>query len=404
MRTGFFLVFVSTLILFFIPIPSLQWIARSTLVLVGISYGYSKLIQKYLWVERGQETFYLYPRKTGEVTLVLTNYLPLPVPGVLLADEPGGLFSDGRERQILSLSPGEKRTLEYSLTPQDRGLSVLGPVTLLGSDPLGFFPWQKTLPLRTPVLVFPPIKPLAYLLSQGTPGGPVESTNPLHSDPNLVRSYREYQPGDDPRLISWKMSARTEHFQVAQFLQTLSAPGVILLNLSSKTYAGRRDFHHSERAIEAAASAVHFWIGLGESCALITNGTFPKTGTATATTPSLAIYPLGKGPSHANALLAALAVVQRTTSETETNNPTVELFTRVSSLQPGPGTHIIYIGPSPRKDEFLEGIQAFPRAWVIDLWVLDELTSYENKVAPGTKFPGRSVTCLEIRDQGELLE
>lgn len=278
MRGGAALGFLSGLILLIVPVPILQWFARSLLVLLALSWLYSYFQRRYVWIERDRDEIPMYRHSSAQVSLILTNYLPVPVSSILLSDEPGGLISDNNERAILTLSPGQRGRMGYQVKAHERGRYRLGPVTVQSSDPLGFFPWEKRMDLAGSVIVFPRVYPLSLILDQGSPTGPISTNNPIYEDPSRLRSFHEYQPGDDPRRIQWKVSAKTGTIHVSEYLASLSVPGLVLLNLNSEDYSGKRDFYHSERAIEVAASAIQFWSDLGEEFALVANGIPMATG------------------------------------------------------------------------------------------------------------------------------
>ena len=418
MRGGTALFIFSGVILLIIPVPILQWFARSLLLLVGLSWIYSFLQRRYVWIDREREEVLMYRHASTQVSVLLTNYLPLPVPGVLVSDEPGALISDNRDRAILQLSPGQRSRLSYTVKAHERGRYRLGPLTIQSADPLGFFPWERVLGLPGSVIVFPKVYPLHLLLERGSPTGPISTTNPLYEDPSRLRSFHEYQPGDDPRRIQWKISARTGVIHVSEYLASLSVPGIVLLNLNSNDYSGKRDFHHSERAIEAAASAIQHWSDIGEQFALITNGRLIP-GTPGSTLAAVAeakgrstqdeeensesekalIYPFSKGKAHASVILTALATVART--EHEKPELTSRLFEAVQNLRPSPGTRIIYIGPSLARAEFSRYVAGFSPSWNQDLWLLDERVNREDHIQPGTSLPGRRYRILKIREYGE---
>lgn len=413
MRGTVLLTGISLFILVFIPLQILQWIALSTLLLVLLSWVYSRLMQKHIWVDRAESQVVAYRHTKTETQLIVTNYLPLPVPTLLIADEPGALISDDRERQVIALSPGQRVRIAYHVKAHERGRYALGPITLQSSDPMGFFPWQRTITLPGIFLVFPRIFPLELLLQRGAPMGPLKIQNPLYEDPSRFRNIREYEPGDDPRRIQWKVSARSGQMQVAEYLATLSVPGIILLNLNPEDFKGRRAHLHLERAVEAAASAVHYWGELGEHVAFVTNGvTMAHTGEALDDTeappeqPSqeesqipLLCIPSGKGRGQASHILSRLAILTRPAQGWPEGSR--ELFNQVLRLRPSPGTRIIYIGPSLDREEFSQSIAPFSHSWNIDLWILDEKISQPQRITGHDLLPGNRFRVFTITEFGE---
>lgn len=71
---------------------------------------------------------------------------------------------------------------------------------------------------------------------------------------------RAYQPGDDPRLIDWRASARTGRTQTRVYTEERERPTLIVINLSPATFFGTR--HATKAAIIAQTAALAAWRGL----------------------------------------------------------------------------------------------------------------------------------------------
>jgi hypothetical protein len=90
--------------------------------------------------------------------------------------------------------------------------------------------------------------------SEGIPLGNMITSNPLYEDITRCRSLRPYVPGDEPRRINWKVSARMFHFMVNEYEATASYPLMIFLNADRNEYPVKKQGVYIERAIEAAAA------------------------------------------------------------------------------------------------------------------------------------------------------
>lgn len=64
---------------------------------------------------------------------------------------------------------------------------------------------------------------------------------------------REYQPGDDPKLIDWNVSARTGHIFTKEFLEERELTVLLLIDASRSLFFGSRKNLKSEIAAEIAA-------------------------------------------------------------------------------------------------------------------------------------------------------
>lgn len=64
---------------------------------------------------------------------------------------------------------------------------------------------------------------------------------------------REYEPGDDPKLIDWNVTARTGHLFIKQFSEERELTVMILIDASRSLFFGSRKNLKSEIAAELAA-------------------------------------------------------------------------------------------------------------------------------------------------------
>lgn len=71
---------------------------------------------------------------------------------------------------------------------------------------------------------------------------------------------RAYRPGDDPRSIDWRASARTGRMQTRVFTEERDRPTLLVVNLTSATFFGTR--HATKTAVIAQTAALAAWRGL----------------------------------------------------------------------------------------------------------------------------------------------
>jgi uncharacterized protein (DUF58 family) len=116
-----------------------------------------------------------------------------------------------------------------------RGLHQTGPVSLTVADPLNWVDHLQRLrmPQQT-ILVLPAVVPLSAVKLQAMfPAGELPSKRRLIDDPLRQAGVREYQRGDDPRHLHWKVTAR-----VGALMTKVFDPGgqyrfVIVLDVNS---------------------------------------------------------------------------------------------------------------------------------------------------------------------------
>jgi uncharacterized protein (DUF58 family) len=127
--------------------------------------------------------------------------------------DPGG--GRGPSHFLLKVPPQGREIWRYTLTFPRRGLHYLPGLRILTRFPFGLFAKVSRPILPDPVLVYPALRPLA----------PAEV--PFALDPGWrerdrpgqgasLRNLRPYRPGDDPRLLHWKTSAKIGDLMVKE--------------------------------------------------------------------------------------------------------------------------------------------------------------------------------------------
>lgn len=356
-------------LLLFIPVAALQWIGCFFFLVILASRAYSTILRRGISVERRFNSIRAFKFQPGPVELVITNRSRLPVFHLAVYDQAGNLPGRDQNRTILSIGARKRTTFRYELSAYNRGVYALGPVTLASTDPIGFFPWRRNFALPAEFVVYPSIFPVAVDAQSGIPSGSVRVWNPIYEDVTNYRSVREYVPGDDPRRIDWKVSARTGGLHTTQYLPAISFTVLILLDLNTNHYALRNRYQHTERAIEAAASLIRGVTALGQAYALNAGGR--------------SAIPAGAGAAHAVAGLELLSRVAAVPGERDDGPIESHLAGR---YRPSPGTRVYFIGPvlTPERRRLLA--TSFDPGQT-ELWYLDE---GENRARAGAAGPIRS--------------
>lgn len=118
-----------------------------------------------------------------------------------------------------ALGAGESCKLEWTFVPQQRGSFQLRLSGVQSQFPFGFL--QKTIgsDSETSVLVWP--ARINYIF-QASPGGQRIAAGVSRKHAGLgndLLNIRPYVPGDPPRLVHWKATARTQRVMVRQLAQ-----------------------------------------------------------------------------------------------------------------------------------------------------------------------------------------
>jgi uncharacterized protein (DUF58 family) len=167
--------------------------------------------------------------------------------------EPSGIV----ELPVAILGPGEQKVLHYDLLPPRRGAYPLGPVRLLAPDAIGLRQYKRDLGQASELLVYPRPLPLPYLWPTSTGGPhPIRPRRRLRGQGDELYGIRDYVPGDDPRHIDWKTTARRGKLAVVEYERPESLDAMIVLDLSTPWHCGHDDQHTLEYAVTLAASLI----------------------------------------------------------------------------------------------------------------------------------------------------
>lgn len=117
---------------------------------------------------------------------------------------------------IEPLAPGEKRELVVEGTFPRRGVHREADAGLLSRFPLGFFRKYRRATLAREIVVYPlpASSPVPEIPAEDARGGrPHARSRGGGSD---IRTLRDFAPGDDPRDLHWKQSARMRRWIVRE--------------------------------------------------------------------------------------------------------------------------------------------------------------------------------------------
>jgi uncharacterized protein (DUF58 family) len=169
----------------------------------------------------------------------------------------------------------ERRT--YRLRCRQRGLFTVPEIAVLVGDPLRLFPRRVLYRVDTRLIVYPRIVALETLgLRARLPQGDVTFRTMLQPDPLRPIGVRDYRPGDSPRSIHWKASARRAELQVKVLERTAQLQIALYLDAGGfdHPWVVYRDTLF-ERAVTATASIAQYVVERGGRVALGISGDEP---------------------------------------------------------------------------------------------------------------------------------
>jgi hypothetical protein len=166
-----------------------------------------------------------------------------------------------------------------------RGVLDVGPVTGVRADPVGLVRRELVWTAREQVIVHPrtiAIPSTSTGLVRDLEG---QATRDLSPSDIAFHAVREYMPGDDPRTIHWKSTAKTGAFMVRQFEDTRRSHLVVALGTSRAEFADDDEF---ELAVSAAASLGTRAVRDGREVTVVVSERTPEF----ARRPVYAVHPL----------------------------------------------------------------------------------------------------------------
>lgn len=202
------------------------------------------------------------------LTLEFINAKPLPLAWLAVRDSfpravtllegtvQGSPSEDrGTLTNVVSLRWYERVSRRYHIRGDQRGIFEFGPAEIRSGDILGFRIQEKALAETDRLVVYPKIVPLEALgLPADRPMGEWRALRRVVEDPLRFATVRDYQPGDHPRSIHWKASARLGHLQTKMY--DPSATLALMLAVDVQTLPGAYEYRPNalEYIVMAAAS------------------------------------------------------------------------------------------------------------------------------------------------------
>ncbi|MBC7256183.1 MAG: DUF58 domain-containing protein [Chloroflexi bacterium] len=161
----------------------------------------------------------------------------------------------GTLTNVVSLRWYERVLRRYHIRGDHRGIFQFGPAEIRSGDILGFRIQEKRLADVDTLVVYPKVVPIEALgLPADRPMGEWRAQRRVVEDPLRFATVRDYQPGDHPRSIHWKASARLGRLQTKAY--DPSATLALMLAVDVQTLPGAYEYRPNalEYTIMAAAS------------------------------------------------------------------------------------------------------------------------------------------------------
>ncbi len=208
--------------------------------------------------------------------------------------------ADSRFIYVRHLAAGTEHLVAWQETLPRRGRQRVAGVRITTRFPFGLFVKAGRAVLGAEVVVFPAVHSVSASHLRQNGGAAESATRRRGRGPDLY-NLRSYRSGDDPRLIHWRSSAKTETLMVRELeAETSQDTRLVLLG------PGARGAQALEAGLSEAASLAVALIRGGAGVELVGPGLFVA---------------LGQGRTHLRRVLTALALYEPGAPATQDSEP-----------------------------------------------------------------------------------
>jgi uncharacterized protein (DUF58 family) len=185
----------------------------------------------------------------------------------------GFVIAGGSNTLVADCRGGDELKWSYVLRPTVTRRTMLPGIAATLSDPQGLFQAQLFLPLRQETTVLPflvrPQTTVSVLKRQNVQLLPGLHRHRKPGYSTELLGIRDYQPGDPPRSIAWKATARLDRLMTCEYESEAPIRGTLLADLSSMQFAGRPGAARADRIVAGCASVARLLLSDGDPVALL---------------------------------------------------------------------------------------------------------------------------------------
>ena len=253
---------------------------------------------------------------------------------VTVDDGTAGALSGNVHETTLDLPPHTVRRWSVVLARRPRGMITVGPVSIQGSDPMGFHRHVRRLGAAQQMLVYPHIVPLRVEFPPGVREGreSIRATQPAHGTASISR-LRDHEPADPISRIHWSTSARVGRLMTAEREDDEIEDAVwVALNLDRGVQAGSGEESTTEYGVTIAASLTTAFLDADVPVGLLVSG------------PGRMVFPAERGESQRERILESLALAR-----VGSRFPAHQLLDDYRQ-RAGPSTHLFFVTPTMHRE------------------------------------------------------
>jgi uncharacterized protein (DUF58 family) len=215
----------------------------------------------------------------ARVTLQLRNAGRLPSSVLMLEDQVPYTLGTRPRYVIDQIGPRWRRTIEYTVRSDVRGLFTVGPLSVRVCDPFGLIEIDRAFAARDRLTVTPQVHPLpdGQLHGEwsGTGDNRPRAFAAAGTEDVLIREYRH---GDDLRRVHWRSTARTGQLMVRREEQPWQTRATLLMDTRAGAHRGSGPVSSFEWLVTATASVGVHLSGQGYGLRLVSESGDDRAG------------------------------------------------------------------------------------------------------------------------------
>jgi len=147
---------------------------------------------------------------------------------------PEGIHAERPNGVVVQLGPGTSASVCYTASATQRGVYAMEAVSFSTRFPFGLFHQARTRPLASEIVVYPRLgRVAAGFIARAQTQAETRPPSQQASGHEEFRGLREYRPGDNPRWIHWKSSAKLGQPLVKEYEAAIADRAFILLDTRS---------------------------------------------------------------------------------------------------------------------------------------------------------------------------
>ncbi len=249
-----------------------EFIALAIPFLLYLLYGFWSASESLnLHVERNLSNDRITPESELVVTVTITNQ-GADIEELALEDviSPNLTIRLGSNRHLLRLPKGSSHTFAYTLIGP-RGSYVFDSIRATATDALGLIRREQTLRSDVRLLIFPEFRKLKHISIRPRRTRLYAGSIPARVSGAGIEFFgvREYQFGDSPRTINWRVSARhDENLYSNEYQQERVADVGIVLDARASVNMFHADHSIFEHKVSAAAALSDAFLSQGNRVGL----------------------------------------------------------------------------------------------------------------------------------------